>query len=159
LLKQDEVTEKDVQEYKNEAEKTLQNIENEKNKLEQKLDSTLKVIEEQAKALKEEGKPVQDSIVSNANKLWDEAKESVTNIIGETDLTLEEAKRIGICEFAYNAKDVFGAWKYVDDNQVKFISDKDSKFYLLGKNTDGSWGWNVSDPGQTPVYSTPLKCQ
>jgi hypothetical protein len=159
LLKQDEVTEKDVLEYKNEAEQTLQNIENEKIKLEQKLDSALKAIEEQAKALKEEGKPVQDSIVSNANKLWDEAKESVTNIIGETDLTLEEAKRIGICEFAYNSKDVFGAWKYVDDNQVKFISDKDSKIYLLGKNTDGSWGWNVSDPGQTPVYSTPLKCQ
>jgi len=159
LLRQDDITEQDVQEYKTEAEKTLQDIENQKIELEQKLDSALKAMKEQGEALKKEGKPVEDSIVSNAEKLWNKVKETGEKLMGGSNLTLEEAKRIGICEFAYNSKDAFGDWEYIDDNQVKFIIPEKKQHYFLGKNANGEWAWDSSEEGQPLSFTIPLKCQ
>lgn len=148
LLKQDEVTENDVQEYKKDAEKTLQNIENEKIKLEQKLDSTLKATREQI----ESGEPVQDTIVDNANKLLNDSKEIVTNTIGETELTPEEAERIGFSLNYYLTELKKGdpnAKVYKGDDDKTVIISYNNKETKAVKRSDG-WYYNNTD---TKLYT------
>ena len=145
LLAQEDITEKQVEEYKNELEKTMEKVGAEKDTLTSQLNNTLEKIKAEGDTLIQQGKPVQDTIVSNAEELWNKTKETVTEVIGGTDLTLEDAKAIGICENVYNKfngktdkNGVAYIWKKVSDTEVTCTA---TSTYTLFKDS-GGWRWD-----------------